>query len=511
MRAGRAVDPSASRAKRSSRRSSDLRDGEDPGAGRRQFDGQREPVEGPAQLRHGGIGGIDGGGAALARPPGEERDGVGLRQRSERSHGLAVEPERATARGEDVHARRRVAQCGHERGHVVDEVLAVVEEEQDIAPAQARRPVEARQHRGDRGRHVRRWTQRVEADQPGAARGAGRVRGLDREPGLADARRPDERDERLRGDRLAEAGELGRAPDERPARCRDVPARCGDRIEPAIVVQHLRVQVAQLGAGIGAELGGQDPGDPRVRGERVGLPAGAVQRGDQQCPEPFAQRMLADQFLQLTRHLAGGTERDPGRQPVLGEPQPGVGQPGPVGERPCGRPGGGQDLRREQREPGRARAGRRGRVARGELRGARVRQPHRLERVDRARVDGERVPRGATRQQRRVAEHPAQLRHLGLQRVGAHPRLVGPQVVQQPFRPDRVAGVEGEPHEQLRRQPGGHGHGDAGTAHRHRPEHRDRQHRASLGRRAPERTRLTHRSVCPRARPDVCVSTRRCA
>ena len=52
---------------------------------------------------------------------------------------------------------------------------------------------------------------------------------------------------------------------------------------------------------------------PCVRRERVGLPPGAVERGDQRRPEPLAQRVLVDQRLELADDVAAGAEVDPRR------------------------------------------------------------------------------------------------------------------------------------------------------------------------------------------------------
>ncbi len=146
--------------------------------------------------------------------------------------------------------------------------------------------------------------------------------------------------------------------------------------------EHLPLQRRQLGAGVDAQLVGEQPGDPAVRGQRVGLPARPVQRRDQQRPQPFPQRMDRDQRLQLADELAGRAEREPCGEPVLGQPQPGLVEPHPVRRHPVGRPRGGQDLGAEQREPRPAGRGGRGRVARGELGGALVGEPQRLQRVD---------------------------------------------------------------------------------------------------------------------------------
>jgi hypothetical protein len=93
------------------------------------------------------------------------------------------------------------------------------------------------------------------------------------------------------------------------------------------------------------------------------------------------QRMDRDERLQLAGDLARRPESEPRGELVLDQSQAGLLQPYAVGEDPGGRTRGGQDLGAEQRESrpagGRSRSG----VARSQLRGARVGEPQRLQRV----------------------------------------------------------------------------------------------------------------------------------
>ncbi len=80
-------------------------------------------------------------------------------------------------------------------------------------------------------------------------------------------------------------------------------------------------------------------------------------------------------------------------------------------------------------------------------------------------------------QQGGIAEHPAQLRHLGLQGVPAdRDGLIPPEVLDQPVGPDRLAGVQREPHQQLARFPGRDPDPEAVAAYLDRPQHGHEEH-----------------------------------
>jgi hypothetical protein len=59
------------------------------------------------------------------------------------------------------------------------------------------------------------------------------------------------------------------------------------------------VQVLQRLAGIDTEFDGEQAVDPLVGGERVGLPAGPVQRQHQLAVQTFPQRVAGYQLLQF--------------------------------------------------------------------------------------------------------------------------------------------------------------------------------------------------------------------
>ena len=154
----------------------------------------------------------------------------------------------------------------------------------------------------------------------------------------------------------------------------------------------------QRGPGVDAQLVGQHPGDAAVRGQRVGRAPRPVQRRDQQRPQPLAQRVLRDQRLQLADQLARRPEREPRRQLVLGQPQPGLGQPHPVRRHPVAVARGGQHLGVEELQARPAGGGRGGGVAVGEPGRALGGEPGGVQRVDG--VGGERVARGPARTRR---------------------------------------------------------------------------------------------------------------
>ena len=94
----------------------------------------------------------------------------------------------------------------------------------------------------------------------------------------------------------------------------------------------------------------QDVPDPGVRGQRVGLAAVAVQRGDQRVPEALAQRMQLDKCLELPDHVPAGPKLDPRREVVLDQPEADLLQAGPVRLQPGTVTGVDKHLAAEERE-----------------------------------------------------------------------------------------------------------------------------------------------------------------
>ncbi len=128
---------------------SDLFHPERPGSRRRQLDGQRDPVQAPADLDDQAGGGIVEDERGIGGPsPGHEqrrrRDGqcpLGgdlclrrrRRQRLDGPHPLTGHRQRFTAGGDDRHLRGFAQHAAHQRRHRLDEVLAVVEQQQAVA------------------------------------------------------------------------------------------------------------------------------------------------------------------------------------------------------------------------------------------------------------------------------------------------------------------------------------------------------------------------------------------
>ena len=87
--------------------------------------------------------------------------------------------------------------------------------------------------------------------------------------------------------------------------CRDAFARAAvradatGRVERRVLGEDRRLQPAELGTRFEPELLAQEVAALLEDPQRVGLPAGAVQREHQQPAEPLAQRMRGDELLEL--------------------------------------------------------------------------------------------------------------------------------------------------------------------------------------------------------------------
>ena len=131
---------------------------------------------------------------------------------------------------------------------------------------------------------------------------------LEREPGLADSSRSDQREEAVLAGECGELAHLGVAADQRRQRHRHAEApwrrRFGDRcaawpVERRILVEDGRLQPPQLWIRVEAQFLAEDAPPVAVHAQRLGLSPGAVQRQHQQPAEPLAERMGGDQRLQL--------------------------------------------------------------------------------------------------------------------------------------------------------------------------------------------------------------------
>ncbi len=219
----------------------DLLHGQDPRPDRRELDRERQAVEPPADVhdRHPVGGGELEPAGGRRRPLGEELDRLveaelveglvalraGQLQRCDRDDVLARDRQRLPARGDHPHARCSPEDVGHEQRGSLEQVLAVVHQEQQLpvpqvgeqeSPRLGRGLVAQVQGREDRVPHQVGVPDIGQLDQPCAVReGAGEIGpDPDREAGLADAARADERDQANRAELLPQLRELAAAADE---------------------------------------------------------------------------------------------------------------------------------------------------------------------------------------------------------------------------------------------------------------------------------------------------------
>jgi hypothetical protein len=292
----------------------------------------------------------------------------------------------------------------------------------------------------------------------------GHERGLPGQPGLARPAGAGERDEARGAQERADALDVGGAPHEARQ-----PGGAGGGERRA---QHRHPGFGQLGAGVDAQLLGQQRDRAVEGGERIGLAARGVQRTAEQRRRGLAQRRGGE---------LGGERVDVGRE-AQPQRQPGALVDG-VGAAPV-EPG-----RRRAREGQLDDVGQRGpaperqRVAEEAVRLRRARRPRlgdqRVERhrVDRAGLDRQPVAAGLGDHQ--LAQRPAQPRDQRLQGVGRVLRWGLPQPVDERSGADRPPGVEREPGQQPAQAHAGqavrpvdgaqhadpHGHQCAGTGH----------------------------------------------
>jgi hypothetical protein len=102
-------------------------------------------------------------------------------------------------------------------------------------------------------------------------------------------------------------------------------------VERWVVGEDGCVQALQWLAGVDAELAGEQVADAPVGGERLGLPAAAVQRQHELAVQPLPQRMLAGQLFQLAGERVVPAQRQVGVDPRLQRGQPQLLQPGRLG------------------------------------------------------------------------------------------------------------------------------------------------------------------------------------
>ena len=348
----------------------------------------------------------------------------------------------------------------------------------------------------------------LQPDQPDTADGAQGADGLDGGAGLADARRPDHRDQPAVVDQAADGLEVLGPPDQGAGQGGQVADDQGRRrsgggrggVEGAALEQDLPLELAQRLPRLDAELVDEQPARPLDGGQRVGLPPGAVQGGDQGGPQALAQRVPAQQPFQLGDHLAAGAEVDLGGRPVLEQAEPDLVQARPVGMEPVAVAGVDQDLAPEQAERLAGRLQRRGRVTGAPRRRGGRGQAGDLEGVDPAGVELQGVAPVPAADQARVVEGPAQLGHLRLQGVpGRAGGGLAPQVIDQPLGRDEPPGVQRQPDQQLGGLAGRHRERPAVALDLQRAEHADSEHGSGYDAGRRRRQIVVSGSSAPRA------------
>ena len=125
--------------------------------------------------------------------------------------------------------------------------------------------------------------------------------------------------------RPAEAGETGEESGHDLALLarRALRRRARRRLERRILVEDAPLELAQRGARLEAQLLHQHAPTLPKGFERVGLSAGAVEREHQLAAQPFTERLLDEESLDLSDELGVAAEREVGADAVLegGEPQ----------------------------------------------------------------------------------------------------------------------------------------------------------------------------------------------
>ena len=147
------------------------------------------------------------------------------------------------------------------------------------------------------------------------------------------------------GEQVGQGGDLRLASDELGRHRRQVPGRrasssVGRAIGTPSDASWTRICCSSCCSSrsrVEAELVGQQVPDPLVGRQRVGLASGPVQRGDQQLPQAFLERVRRHGRFQLADHVADVAEPQPRRELGLDELHPCLVEPRPVRRRPTRR------------------------------------------------------------------------------------------------------------------------------------------------------------------------------
>ena len=327
----------------------------------RQLEGEGQPVEPPGDVGHEGrvpqidlqIGlapaGVGQERVDRGHAGGHARALLGHRQRPDAHEVLGGQTEGLAGRGEQGHPGAGVHQGGAQVAHGGEHVLAVVEDEQGVGLGER---VAGSGHEvvaagaqaecgGDGGGDATSVGDRGQLDQHDRAARVGEVGGrFQRQPGLADAARPDDGDEALGGGPPAQERELVLAADERGGGSASPRPRGGRR---RVGRRGGEGTAGGLLLGVGDRPTGVEPGlvdeaAPEVvgRAQRVGLAAGGGEHAHEQGVGGLPQRRVGrgvggvgDQLGVVRRRGACGVE--PGPQPGVGEVPPQLGRRGGSG------------------------------------------------------------------------------------------------------------------------------------------------------------------------------------
>ena len=279
-----------------------------------ELDRKRKPVEAAADLRDRVAPAVQlearhRGRCAL----GEERERRLLLERRKRVLLLARQAKRLAARRQHLQAGRRRQLLGDARSRV-QKVLEVVENEEADLVALAER---GRNRRADElgvG-------QRREVDEGGAVRELAGDEGgdLDREAGLPHSARAGDGQQAavVAPEQTDERRHLELAPDERCRGRRQVDGGPARRLELGVLAQDLALELLELRARLEAELLEERAAGVLVGGERVCLPAGAVEREHQLRAQALAVGLLGDEPLQLGDELLVAATGEVALDPLL--------------------------------------------------------------------------------------------------------------------------------------------------------------------------------------------------
>ena len=274
---------------------------------------------------------------------GEQRHAVVRDERRHRPHLLALELQPLPARHEQGHGGRLQQSRDVGRG-LRQQVLGVVEEHElplaregvDDGVRQGAvgfllEPQRLRHGGDDEGRVAERRERHP--DEPVRETLGGLRAGLQRKTCLSRPARARqcEQPNVLALEQLDDVAQLQLATEERRrrhgqirSRPRDMGCRRGRdgaELERGVVAQDRLLELLQRLAGVEAELVEQSRARLLVGGERVCLPARAVEREDQQPGEALAQRVIADEPFELADDLArGGRARGRPRAAVRARP-----------------------------------------------------------------------------------------------------------------------------------------------------------------------------------------------